>query len=41
VKRLPNGPILYLEEARSGRNTLAITSMRKYPGTTDFETIRD
>lgn len=26
---------------RSGRKTLAMTSMRKYPGTTDFETIKN
>lgn len=41
LKRLPDGTVLYLEEVRSGRKTLAMTSMRKYPGTTDFETIRD
>jgi hypothetical protein len=41
LKRLPDGTVLYLEEVRSGRKTLAMTSMRKYPGTTDFETIRN
>lgn len=40
LKRLPDGTVLYLEEVRSGRKALAMTSMRKYPGTTDFETIR-
>lgn len=41
LKRLPDGAVLYLEEVRSGRKTLAMTSMRKYPGTTDFEAIKD
>lgn len=41
LKRMPDGTVLYLEEVRSGRKTLAMTSMRKYPGTTDFETIKD
>lgn len=41
LKRLPDGTVLYLEEVRSGRKALAMTSMRKYPGTTDFETIRN
>lgn len=41
LKRLPDGTVLYLEEVRSGRKTLAMTSMRKYPGTTDFETIKN
>ena len=41
LKRLADGTVLYLEEVRSGRKTLAMTSMRKYPGTTDFETIKD
>lgn len=39
IKRLDDGTLLYLEEVRSGRKTLAMTSMRKYPGTTDFDTI--
>lgn len=39
IKRLDDGTILYLEEVRSGRKTLAMTSMRKYPGTTDFDAI--
>lgn len=41
LKRLPDGTVLYLEEVRSGRKTLAMTSVRKYPGTTDFETIKN
>ena len=41
LKRMDDGTLLYLEEMRTGRKTLAMTSMRKYPGTTDFETIRD
>ncbi|AOG22566.1 PLxRFG domain-containing protein [Acidovorax sp. RAC01] len=41
LKRMPDGTVLYLEEVRSGRKTLAMTSMRKYPGTTDFEAIKD
>ena len=39
IKRMPDGTVLYLEESRSGRNTLAMTSMRKYPGAKDFEAI--
>jgi hypothetical protein len=39
IKRLTDGSLLYLEEVRSGRKTLAMTSMRKYPSTTDFDTI--
>ncbi|MFN7153809.1 MAG: PLxRFG domain-containing protein [Acidovorax sp.] len=39
IKRLEDGTLLYLEEVRDGRKTLAMTSMRKYPGTTDFDTI--
>jgi hypothetical protein len=39
IKRLEDGTLLYLEEVRTGRKTLAMTSMRKYPGTTDFDTI--
>ena len=39
LKRMPDGTVLYLEEVRTGRKTLAMTSMRKYPGTTDFDTI--
>jgi hypothetical protein len=39
IKRTGNGSLLYLEEARTGRYSLATTSMRKYPGTTDFGTI--
>jgi len=39
IKRLADGTLLYLEEVRSGRKTLSMTSMRKYPGTTDFDTI--
>lgn len=41
LKRMPDGTVLYLEEVRSGRKALAMTSMRKYPGTTDFETIKN
>lgn len=39
IKRLKDGTLLYLEEVRTGHKTLAMTSMRKYPGTTDFDTI--
>lgn len=41
LKRVPDGNTLYMEEVRTGRRTLAMVSMRKYPGTTDFETIRN
>lgn len=41
LKRMPDGTVLYLEEVRSGRKALATTSTREYPGTTDFETIRN
>ena len=41
LKQLSDGNLLYLEEVRSGRRTLAMASARKYPGTTDFETIRN
>jgi len=39
IKRIEDGSLLYLEEVRTGRRSLAMTSMRKYPGTTDFDTI--
>jgi N12 class adenine-specific DNA methylase len=41
IKRLNDGTILYFEETRTGRKTLAMVSMRKYPGATDFETIKN
>ena len=41
LKRLSDGNLLYLEEVRTGRRSLAMASARKYPGTTDFETIRN
>ncbi len=39
IKRMPDGTILYVEEVQTGRRALAMVSMRKYPGETDFETI--
>ena len=40
-ERLPDRTILYFEEVMTGRKTLALPSMRKYPGATDFETINN
>ena len=37
-ERLPDRTILYFEKVRTGRKMLALTSMRKYPGATDFKT---
>lgn len=39
IKRMPDGAILYIEELRTGRNRLAMLSMRKYPGAKDFALI--
>lgn len=39
IKRMPDGTILYIEELRTGRNRLAMLSMRKYPGAKDFASI--
>ena len=39
IKRMHDGTLLYIEEQRTGAKTLAMTSMRKYPGTSDFQTI--
>jgi hypothetical protein len=39
LKRLSDGSILYFEEVRTGGKALAMASMRKYPGATDFDTI--
>ena len=34
-----DGSMLYLEEVRTGKNRMAMLSMRKYPGTKDFDSI--
>jgi hypothetical protein len=39
IKRMPDGAILYIEELRTGKNRLAMLSMRKYPGAKDFASI--
>lgn len=39
IKRMPDGAILYIEELRTGKNRLAMLSMRKYPGAKDFALI--
>lgn len=39
IARQADGTLLYVQEVRTGRRTLAMTSMRKYPGTSDFKAI--
>ena len=39
IKRLPDGTVLVVEEARTWRKTLALTSLRKYPVAKDFDSI--
>ncbi|TJZ69760.1 LPD38 domain-containing protein [Chitiniphilus eburneus] len=39
LKRLDDGTLLYVEEVRTGRKTLAMASMRKYPATKDATAI--
>jgi len=39
VRALPDGSTLYIEEVRTGRKTLAATTMRKYPATTSVDAI--
>lgn len=39
VKRMPDGSILYLEEARTGRKRMAAVSMRKHPATMNVDVV--
>jgi len=39
IKRASDGSLLAVQEVRTGRKTLALTSIRKYPATTDFDSI--
>ncbi|WP_232245196.1 LPD38 domain-containing protein [Delftia acidovorans] len=39
VKKMEDGSVLYLEEARTGRRELAAVSARKYPATMNVETV--
>lgn len=39
IKRLADGSLLVAEEVRTGRKTLALTSLRKYPAARDFSSI--
>jgi len=39
IKRMEDGTILHIEEARTGKKELATVSMRKYPAAKDFDTI--
>jgi hypothetical protein len=39
IKRLPDGSLLVVEEVRTGRKTLALVSVRKYPAARDFDSI--
>ncbi|MDR0458641.1 MAG: hypothetical protein LBH10_06425 [Burkholderiaceae bacterium] len=39
IKKLDDGTILVVEEIRTSRQTLALTSMRKYPGTRNAESV--
>ncbi len=36
---MPDGTVLVVEEARTGRKKLALTSLRKYPVAKDFDSI--
>ncbi|MDR0578750.1 MAG: hypothetical protein LBI87_14765, partial [Candidatus Accumulibacter sp.] len=39
IKRMPDGSLLVAEEVRTGRKTLALASLRKYPAARDFSSI--
>ncbi|MDR1367242.1 MAG: hypothetical protein LBJ76_00800 [Candidatus Accumulibacter sp.] len=39
IKRMPDGTLLMVEEVRTGKKTLALTSLRKYPAAKDFSSI--
>lgn len=39
VKQMPNGTVLYLEEVRTGRKTLAFKSIRKYAATSNVDAV--
>lgn len=39
IKRLGDGTLMVLEDQRTGKNKLALTSMRRYPAAKDFSSI--
>jgi len=39
IKRMGDGTLLLVEEVRTGRRTLALTSLRKVPAARDFDSI--
>jgi hypothetical protein len=39
VKRMPDGTLLLVEEARTGRKTLSMASVRKYPAAKDSDSV--
>jgi hypothetical protein len=39
IKRMDDGTMLVVEEVRTGRKTLALASLRKYPAAKDFDSV--